>query len=1159
MDINSGFAWIIMADVSFTAQRKLLVWNYQQGGSTSTSRIRPGASSEVYQFNMPGAVSDRLLGNNLVTIAPPSDQRTSYGVIAISPFGQLRYWSRLSEPHRCTDASIPLSADEVCSTLRSVPGAGYYILGTSTGRLILISLQGTHVVMQREIRASSSVLRTVGSWLGFGSKNTEPVDAVDQLVGIRVTSHSGFSLLWVLKANALNVWLLQPGRPESLVLNTNLINAFERSLQEANEQQYGTQIPLDFTICDFQVQIGSDDSQGILVLLVGTESRQTDINEEYMQESPVMEFHLATYEFDVRISGNGSATNIKQTLVATSLLPEIGPEYPSLTLPLDQQVACIHWNQFALCTPISGSAETIGTDILDVTRNPSHCIFGSAAISDAALYFTPAHGILKLQTTALLTESAAESSNRAANAGSSAGSATAGFMAQASAHDILAEAFHRYMSQSSSQHLSSPSPSYPWSSLVDTLWKLDYESAIESFSQQIADSRPAEDPRWPEYSARMNGGKSDIDSSYNSMLHALLCRQIEDKQELHHNFVSFLNEVGLWDQLSLNVKDSLEQTAERFASAVQLRAKHNECIQRQHATSGPTPSLSGNFSIFQQAIETSLISSGTSRAQWERSGLSAQDIYYAKVSNIESILSPALAALKSQLSTKLSLEAQCQLITQTNDIFQSVFSSAILARSRLAGDYYGVENQNPEELEPEFVRALAAVEFNLEAPWTRTHNHLLREVIRIARQFAEQVQQSKGSNASTGRSLGSGFSTSAIDVDLDLLHDQLFYLTDALLSDWYQETIRCESKEPSAFAEIEKQYIALRSELLNHFKSLPSQYELGLQLAQKYREFLVIVEICELQNDDAKLWKYASQFAHYGFERVIFEFYYVNKQYFKLLTPPRAYWKHLREYLDSTGANAIAWNHLIRTGDFKAAEETFDTLAEGELNSAFNQNTLLSLAKLSQLASGTPVDQVSVEREQRLYLRDAQRSVRAILDRTDDDATPVSAGTVITRLIEVARGTDDLQPGDSLQLALDLFCNTNWLRSEIENRELLHVIWDSILSFEEWPVLASALQRGDIDDDTLHENVQASLFFSVGMNSKEITEALPVNVFLSVVQSLYGDNPSVLRILGDAFDLLYRTKGASPPDLSPLFVESSSDAPLATEDDDDDDNGTMQS
>lgn len=1150
LDADSGFAWIVMSDVNFNVQRKLLVWNYQQGGSASASRIRPGASSEVYQFTMPGAASEQFPTATLVSIVPPSDQKQSYGVIAISSFGQLRYWPRLTEPHRCTDATIPLSGDETCAVLRSVPSSGYYVLGTSTGRLILISLQGTHLVMQREIRASSSVLRTVGSWLGFGSKPATTEESLDQLVAIRVTAHSGFSLLWVLKANALNVWLLQPGRPESLILNTNLINDFESSLQEVNEQQFGAQLTLDFAVCDFQVQLASNASKGFMTLLIGSwiPADQAEVLSEDILEQRGEEYHLATYELDVRGSPSGSTT-IKQSLVSTSLLPpEVGStqEYPALNLPTDEPVACVHWSQFAFCAPIGGVVENPNTEILDITRNTTHRIFGTASISDAALFFTPAHGIVKLQTTTF--EGDYQPSGEAKRSTVST-NAPAGFMAQASAHDILAEAFHRYMAQSSNQHLSSPAPNYPWSSLVETLWKLDFESAIRSFSEQIADSRPAEDPRWPEYSARLSGGnKGEVDSSYNAMLHTLLCRQIEDKQELHRNYIHFLREVGLWNDISLVAKDALEQISERFACAVQLRAKHNECIQRQQTASGPSPSLAGNFSIFQQAIESSLIASGTSRAQWERAGLSAQDIYYAKVSNVESILAPALAALKAQLSTKLSLEAQCQLITQTNEIFQSVFSSAILTRSQLAPEFFDFEESS---LETEFARATVAStpEVEIGAPWTRSYNHLLRDVIRIARQFSEQAQQTKSSKSgSNSRGLGNGFGASAMDIDVDMLNDQLYYLTDALLSDWYQEIVRSEVQEPTAFSQLEEQFGSLRAELLAPFKFIPSQYELGLQLAQKYREFLVIVEICEQQEDPAKLWNYAAEFSQLGFERVVFEFYYVNKQYYKLLTPPRAYWASLRDYLDTTGANTIAWNHLVRIGDYKAAEETFESLARGEINSAANQTTLLSLAKLSQLASGTPISDLNEEREQKLYLRDAQRSIRAILDHTDSDTEPVSAGSLIARLLDAYDGTEDLEPGHSFRLALDLFTNTTWLRTEFENRDLLQTIWHRILTLERWPELADALQRGDIDDEGLQQNVQESVFFSVGMQSRDITDALPVSLFVSVATSIYGDEPAALRLLADAFDLLYRTKGASPPDLSALLKQTTESPEMVTED-----------
>lgn len=1119
---------------------------------------------------MPGAASEQLPSSSLVSIVAPSDQKQSYGVMAISSYGQLRYWPRLTEPHRCTDATISLSSDETCATLKAVPTAGYYVLATTTGRIVLISLQGSHLVMQREIRASSSVLSTVGSWLGFGSKKNPSAaqDAEDPLVGVRITSHLDYSLLWVLKPNSLVVWLLQSGR-ESLILNTNLMTDFEASLLQECQEQYGVPLALHMTVCDFQVYLPPNASQGSLLLLVGSslaEEQQgpgvtDELLERAFEDRGDRQYHLATYQLNVRGSSSSGSTSIKQQLLdAPSLLPEevaLSQEWPALLLPTEEPVPFVYWHQFAFYA-IQSSETDVHVEIKDVTHNPSHRIFGATSTSQAALFFTPAYGIVKLQPVIVADEVTQTKDTRGSYSKHSTNAASAqapsGFMAQASAHDILAEAFHRYMAQPSNQHLSSPSPNYPWTSLVETLWKLDFETAIQSFSEQIADSRPAEDPRWPEYSARMMGGSKEADHSYNSTLYALLCRQIEDKQDLYRNFTHFLREIGLWNELSITTKDTLEQVSEKFACAVQLRSKHNECIRRQ---SGPSPAISSHPSIFQQAIESSLIASGTSRAQWERAGLSAQDIYYAKISGIESILAPALAALKAQLGTKLSLESQFQLITQTNDIFQSVFSSAILARSQLSPEFYDLAEEDEAANDPEFVRAtLASTSSELGAPWTRTHNHLLREVIRIARQFAEQVQQSKATSApaANGRSLGSAFSSSALDIDLPLLNDQLYYLTDALLSDWYQELVRLEIREPNTFTEFEKSFASLRADLLAPFKAIPTQHELGLQLAAKYREFLVIVEICELQEDAVKLWNYAAQFSNLGFERVVFEFFYVNKQYYKLLTPPRAYWTSLRQYLDTTGINALSWNHLVRTGDYAAAEHTFEFLAEAELDSAAKQTTFLSLAKLSELASGTPVSEVNEEREQRLYLRDAQRSVTAMLDHSDDDGIPLSAASLISRLIDVSAGTVDLEPGASLRLSLDLFSNTTLLRSEIENHELLLTIWTNILSFEQWSVLAASVQRGELDDEALQENVQNSFLISAGLEVVDITDALPVNIFLTVARSLYGDDPAALRILVSAFDLLYRARGASPPDLSSLF----DDAAMATEDAEPAENGDLE-
>lgn len=277
-----------MNDVNFKSQRKLLLWNYQQGGSSSSTRTRPGASSEVFQFSMPGAATDLAPSANLVAIVANGDFKSPAGVMAISSYGQLRFWPRISESHRCTDAVISLSTDESCSVLCSVQGSGFYVLGTSTGRLILISLQGSHSVLQREIRAPSSVLRAVGSWFGLGGSKTSKTNEIDdEMVGLRITSHSGFALLWLLKTSALNVWLIGSNSTDSIIFNDNIITAFQSHLYEEQDKQLGGRVFLDMEICDFQIHspISGDLNKypSLLTLLIGSrpsEDQDSTVTEE---------------------------------------------------------------------------------------------------------------------------------------------------------------------------------------------------------------------------------------------------------------------------------------------------------------------------------------------------------------------------------------------------------------------------------------------------------------------------------------------------------------------------------------------------------------------------------------------------------------------------------------------------------------------------------------------------------------------------------------------------------------------------------------------------------------------------------------------------------------------------------------------------------------
>jgi nuclear pore complex protein Nup133 len=996
------------------------------------------------------------------------------------------------------------------------------------------------------------MFKKVGSWFGFGGAN-QIVSPDQRLVGVRVSPHAdGGAHLWLLKTDSLQIWYFDNQSRESLVFEKNIVAEFESHIYETQEQQYGGRIPLDLTVVDFHIQSADHHNPGRVCLLIGAvpaETEDENILQLLDQRGDHGEYHLAVYEAsfssNLPITAAGSASI---QLISTLYIPEevaASSEYPMLMVPPDEPVVYIHWEHFAISIPIPNPSE-VPVDIIDITGNPSYRIFGSSSLSNATLYFTPNHGIVKFKILPSTLASILGESHPDRKSSKVSSSHAVGFMSQASAEDIISEAFHRYMTQPSSQHLSSPSASYPWSPLIDMVWNLNYSDAVKSFSQRIADSSPTEDPRWPEFA----GIDASSNLGHQGQLQSFLHRQIEEKQQTLENFVQFLGEVGIWSELPLAIRDSIEQTAERLAGASLLRSHHNDLIitmQRQHGSSlavTPRTASANHLVIFNQSIEAALNSRGISRTQWERDGLGAQDIFYAQVSKIETILEPALAVLKAQLAQKLSQESQFTLISQANFLFESVVVAAQAYRLAHSQEYCPSSNPDGEVYPSDYLRAFAGrSDSNLTAPWTFAFQSTIREMARITRQFVEQVKQSKA--AASQKTLGKGFASST-DVDVELLDEQLFRLSDAILADLHQEIVRSEGE--SGVEEMKAQFATIRVECIAPFKTDPSQYEQALHLAEKYQDFAALIEICQATNDDRRLWRYAEQFKEDRFEIVVFEHFFVNKQYHKLLTPPHIYWNSLTEYLNDTPqANFLSWVHQIQTGDFGSAERTFDLLAQTELHSTFKQRTLLSLAKISHFAQKPESGEVpalsnmvleSVEaRQQKLYQINAQTLIRAILDSTDEDSPPLPSSALVKRLLDVAHGTEHLEPGSSLQLALDLYRNTTLLRSEFGNRDMLKNIWNRVLSLEHWNELADMLQRGQMDDDTLRDEIERSIFFRTAYATQSIEDELPSALFIEVVKS-FQYNAATRRTLSTALSLVYEARGLPLPNLSELIHSS---------------------
>ena len=137
-------------------------------------------------------------------------------------------------------------------------------------------------------------------------------------------------------------------------------------------------------------------------------------------------------------------------------------------------------------------------------------------------------------------------------------------------------------------------------------------------------------------------------------------------------------------------------------------------------------------------------------------------------------------------------------------------------------------------------------------------------------------------------------------------------------------------------------------------------YEEAASLAEKYLEFNALVKICELTEDQEKLEHYMDFFAEQNFSNFVFDWHVREGKQARLLSQNYSGQrnKQLGTYLK--GHSELSWMHEIETNRFSDAVNTLKNLAYNETESIATKKTLLSIAKLSMLASDEPAEATDI-------------------------------------------------------------------------------------------------------------------------------------------------------------------------------------------------------
>nr|XP_039249064.1 nuclear pore complex protein Nup133-like [Styela clava] len=412
---------------------------------------------------------------------------------------------------------------------------------------------------------------------------------------------------------------------------------------------------------------------------------------------------------------------------------------------------------------------------------------------------------------------------------------------------------------------------------------------------------------------------------------------------------------------------------------------------------------------------------------------------YREVSRIQDILEGLLDVEEDMISnSNLSSREIFTSVAGVNEIFEAMLLSA--HQYRRSHDL-SLQNQD--------------IEFS---PWTiSSGRHSVREA--VVRQH--HITSSRGLPvAEDGQQRA-------------VLHSHLVSLADIVLSGYKQQLDSvCNSASLSARSdELTSAFKRHRTALITPILDA-GLIDKAANLAEKYHDFGVLVELCDRKDDQDRLSQYMTDFATQGFSDFLFNWYLERGKYRKLLECASSnalaiadYNDRLAEFLSSHPK--IAWLHQIRTGDFMAAHDTLQYLAAVESHSTNKKNNLLSLSKLSAVFSNESdeiieqkVESISSQQALIRYQETLPGSVLEKLGMTVDNM-PVFT---VQKLIELYIGDENVASNEvDFKKALDLLEflpqtmedepeeMDDELRSEQPDVEAIkHYIWCRILLKDSW-------------------------------------------------------------------------------------------------------------
>ncbi|XP_065057550.1 nuclear pore complex protein Nup133-like isoform X2 [Rhopilema esculentum] len=517
---------------------------------------------------------------------------------------------------------------------------------------------------------------------------------------------------------------------------------------------------------------------------------------------------------------------------------------------------------------------------------------------------------------------------------------------------------------------------------------------VVGIGREIIDAIPASDPRWAQH-ALQGAGQATTDS-------VLIMRQLKDKERVFEYFLKFLDDVEIFDKLTIchdennhcYTKFKLCEQAEKLNAAQALQT----------------------INLKEDALIQEVIKSVVHQRDIDVMGdhLTDQDIFFREVSKISELF-PALVVYEEEaLSQFTSMKKQIELISDVNNIIIAALKNSWLYRQSKAS-FFHPTSENIEVIE--------------YIPWTATNDAKgIRTVLKKQILLTEDKALANTDNPNISKNL----LQQAVDLS-DLLLDgyvtQLQFLK-ATKNDCGQLQLEFETERKSAIEPLIQQ----------------EHYKMALALAEKYKDFALMIEICDREGNHEKLEKYKATLVSEGFLDFLFKWYLDRGELGKLLTESSS--SQLEKFLSSH--HHLSWLHFIGNGEYEKASDVLKRTAKGERSFLARKKTMLSIAKLCLLA--TEEDSPSIPRD----LEEIQNHLDVILHQETLPAAVVENAGIdpnsmppltVEDLIELYTGENNTDANEyDFKRALDLVPFVDPLKKQ----KLWNRIWCRSIIRDDW-------------------------------------------------------------------------------------------------------------